>query len=151
MAMQGRLDQTNFQFIREGDSRVKDNETLLQDAGRAADLKQFTVMGKVAASGKWVPLTDLAAVDGTAIARGIYLGDDVATADLVAGDVEGALILVGGNCTVDSSLLVFENALTLASVRDTADLGDACVVEDDLARFGIFTESVIDIDELENS
>lgn len=151
MAVQDRVDQKNFPFILSGQSLSKDNETILQDAGRATPLARFTVMARIAASLKWVPLTDVTAVDGTAIARGIYLGDDIAAADLVAGDVVGAPILVGGGCTVDTQQLVLENSVTLADVvvAAVAAVGTH-VVEDDLAAFGIFVESTLDIDELEN-
>ena len=149
MTVQASGSNLNFPFVLSGDSLIKDTETLLQDAGRSAVLAFGTLMAKVAASGKWVPLTDETATDGTATARGIYLGDEVAAADLVAGDVVGAPILVGSACTIDSQQLTIENSKTLATVVGAATV-NARTVEDDLASFGIFVESTIDIDELEN-
>ena len=149
MAVQSSTTQQNFSLVLSGDSLIKDNETLLTDAGRTDPLEPFTVLGKVAASGKWVPLTDLTATDGTGVARGIYLGDTVTAAALADADVTGAPVLVGGFCTVDSSLLVFENSLTAASVGGATTIG-ARTVEDDLRQIGVFLESTIDIDALEN-
>jgi hypothetical protein len=130
----------------------------LTDGARAAVLKKYTVMAQVAASKKWVPLTDVTIEDtGAGVARGIFMGDDVTAAALVAGDVVGQLILVGGAAaTVDSQQLVLENSVTLDTVvsDDSAGADNGVVnvrrVEDDLARIGIFVESTIDIDKLEN-
>lgn len=158
MAMQSSVTQTNFPFTLSGVSLVKDNETLLTDGARATPLAPFTVMAQVAASKKWVPLTDVAAQDGTNTARGIFMGPDAITAAaLVAGDVTGQIILVGGAAlTVDTQQLVFENSLTLDSVcsDDSVGADNAPVnfrrIEDDLARIGIFAESTINISKLEN-
>lgn len=149
MAVQISANLSNLAFILSGVSLIKDSETLLQDAGRATPLAFGTLMAKVAASGKWVPLTDETAVDGTAVARGIYMGDAVAAADLVAGDVVGAPILVGGACTIDAQQLVIENSKTLATVVGATTVF-AHTVRDDLESFGIFVEDTIDIDEFEN-
>lgn len=158
MAVQGRSDRKNYSFILRGETAVKDNEILAQDAARAAVLKKYTVLAQVASSRKWVPLTDVtAAATGENTARGIYMGDDIAAATLVAGDVTGALILVGGAlATVDAQQLVLENSLTVNSVVNDdpagADNGVVNVrrIEDDLARIGIYVESTTDIDVLEN-
>lgn len=156
MGVQGRTDFTNFPFVLSGETVIKDNETLLQDAARVTPLVAKTVMAQVAASGKWVPLTDVAALDGTNTARGILLGDDITAAALVAGDVVGVPMLVYGPCTLDSSQVVLENALTAASVCSDdpagADNGPVNVrrIEDDLRRIGINLEATIDINKLEN-
>lgn len=151
MAVQSRLNQTNYNLILSGATLVKDNETMLQDAGRSTDLVRGTVMAQVAATGKWVPLTDIAATTGEAIARGIYMGDDVLAASLVAGDVTGRLILVGGaGATLASAELTFENSLTAASVVAATTLA-AHTIADDLAAIGLFLEDTIDIDDFENA
>jgi len=143
MAVQNRADLSNLQLILSGTPYVKDNGTLLTDGARSTVLKTNTVMGQILASKKWVPLTNVAATDGSAIAKGIYVGDDIAAASLVAGDVVNCPILVGGCCTVDSQMLVFENSLTLdTSCGSTVTLRR---IEDDLARIGIFAEDTIDI------
>lgn len=150
MSVQSRTDQKNFAIVISGEPKVKDNETLLQDAGRGTTaLKAGTVMAKVAATGKWKPFINEAATDGSAIASGILLGDDVTGASLVAGDVTGAVILVGGPCTVDAQLLTIENSKSLATVRAGTTVY-ATTVEDDLMTKGIFVEGTIDIDVLEN-
>lgn len=153
MAVQGRLDQSNFNIVLSGLTLSRDNETMLQDAGRTAPLLRGTVMARIAASAKWVPLTDVTAVDGSAIARGVYMGDDVTAAALVAGDVTGRSIIVGGQAaTLDGSSVIFENSVTsldVVVVATTATV-NTHLVEDDLAAVGLFIEGTIDIDELEN-
>lgn len=155
MAMQGRSDLVNLPFILSGEGKVKDSQTLLTDGSRTTALAPFTVMAQVAASKKWVPLTAVGALDGSNTARGILLGDGVTAAALVAGDVTGQVILVGGPITVDTQQLVLENSLTIDSVCSDdpagADNGPVNVrrIEDDLARIGIFVEQTIDIDAYE--
>lgn len=146
MAVQATTNLTNLPFVRSGYTVMRDNETLLQDGARATPLLPFTVMTQVLATRKWVPLTDIADTDGLAIARGIYVGDTVTAAALVAGDVVGVPIIVGGPAMIDTQQLVFENSLTLNSI--VADQDER--VEDSLAHIGIFAEATIDIDEFEN-
>lgn len=152
MAVQSKTDIANFPFVLSGEPQLKDTQTLLTDGSRSAVLAKYTVMAQVAASRKWVPLTDVAALNGANTARGIFLGDDVTAAALVAGDVTNQLILVGGPCTVDAQQIVFENSLTLNSVcsDDPAGADNGAVnvrrIEDDLVRVGIFVEDTIDID-----
>lgn len=158
MAKQGRTDFTNFSLIAAGDGFTRDNETILQNGARATVLKYGTVMAQVASTKKWVPLTDVAAAaTGENTARGIYLGDDIAAATLVAGDVTACPILVHGTPAIlDSTLIVFENSLTMDSVvsDDPAGADNGVVnvrrIEDDLARIGVFTKTPIDISKLEN-
>lgn len=148
MAVQASTNQTNFTFILSGEGLHR-TVTLLTDAGRATPLVYGTLMAKVAASGKWVPFTDETATDGTAIARGVYVGTDVTAAALVAGDVLNAPVLVGGNCTIDSAQLTIENSKTLATVVGATTV-TAHTVQDDLESFGIFVEDTIAIDGTEN-
>lgn len=158
MALQGRVDQKNFPFFLGGSTMARDAETILTNAGRVTPLVFGTVMAQVASSKKWVPLTDVAAsATGENVARGIYVGDDITAAALVAGDVTNCPIVVGGvGVTVDAQQLVLENSLTIDSVvsDDPAGADNAAVcarrIEDDLRRIGIFVESTIDIMALEN-
>lgn len=157
MSVQNRTDFTNYPLFISGDTLCKDNETILQNGARATVLKSRTVMAQVAATGKWVPLTDVAAVDGTNTARGIYIGSDIAAASLVAGDVKGAIVVFGYNgCVADSSQLVLENSLTIASVcsDDPAGADNGVVnvrrIEDDLTRIGICVKVCTDVMNLEN-
>jgi hypothetical protein len=109
-------------------------------------------MSKVAASQKWVPFTDETATDGTAIPQGIFLGDDVPAADLVAGDVVDQSILVG-NALYDLAQLVIENSKLLTTVilaTGGADNVFTQVVSDYLENKGLFAESTVDIAGFEN-
>jgi hypothetical protein len=77
-------------------------------------------MGKVAATGKWVPFTDETATDGSAVPQGIYMGDDIPAADIVAGDVEDVPILVHG-MKFNEDKLVIENSKTLDTIVAPSD------------------------------
>lgn len=78
---------------------------------------------------------------------GIYIGDEIAAAALVAGDITNCPILVGGPCNLDSSQIVLENSLTLATVivpmRKT--------IEDALLGIGLTPETCVNISEYENT
>lgn len=150
MAVQSSLDVSNIPFILSGVGLARDDQVILTDAGRAIPLAPFTVMAKVAATGKWVPFTNEAATDGTAIPQGIYIGDEIAAADIVAGDVSDAFILVGKDVTVDVNQLVIENSKTLDTVI-TVGTTDLRTVRDHLANRGIFTEETVDISGFENA
>ena len=149
MAVQESTTNQNFAFVLSGEALSR-SVTLLQDAGRgAAALVYGTLMAKVSATGKWVPFTDETAVDGTATARGIFVGDDVTGAALVAGDVTDVPIYVGGCFTFDAQQLVIENSKLLTTVVGGATTENR-TVQDDLESFGMYTELTVDIDELEN-
>lgn len=151
MAVQSRLNQTNYNIVLSGGTLVKDNETMLQDAGRATDLVRGTVMAQIAATGKWVPLTSVILTTGASIARGVYMGDDVLAATLVAGDATGRLIIVGGAAaTLASAEITLENSLTPATVVAAATVSEHTIA-DDLAAIGLFLEDTIDIDMFENA
>jgi hypothetical protein len=148
--MQVTKNNSNVPFIRGGSPLTKVG-TLLQDAGRAAVLAPFTLVAKVAASQKYVPFTDETAVNGSAIPAGIYLGSEVAAADLVAGDVADAVILVGGGgVTIDVDQLVIENSKTLNTVI-TVGTTQLTTVRDHLANRGIFAEETVDVTGYENA
>jgi hypothetical protein len=150
MSVQASNDNITVPFIRSGVSYTKNDATLLTDGGRSTDLAKYTLLAQVAASKKWVPFTDETATDGTAVAKGVYLGDAVAAADIAAGDVTGfGPILVGGACTIDNDQLVIENSKTLDTVVGAASV-EAHRVEDDLNEIGIFVEATVDIDGYEN-
>lgn len=138
MSVQVRLDNTNLPLVLFGMAVAVSNGVLLQNAGRSGDLVCGTVMAKVSASGKWVPLTNLAATDGGATAQGVYIGPDIAEADIVAGDVTDLPIIVG-DAGIDVQQLVLENSLTLDSVFAPTTI-HSCTVRDQLARRGIFAE-----------
>lgn len=149
MGVQSRGDLNNNPFILTGMSLVRNNEILLQDGGRAIPLAPFTVMAKILASGKWVPFTDETTVEtGASVPQGIFLGDAVPAADLVAGDVVGQSILVGGALTYDDAQLVIENAKTLATIVKATTAVDNTLVKTVGALLedkGMFAESTVDI------
>lgn len=96
-------------------AHIENSAVIAQDAARATPLAQYTLMARIAATGKYVPLTSLTATDGSAIPAGIYLGDAITAARLVAGDITDCQIVVGFS-ELDETMLVIENSLTLASV-----------------------------------
>ncbi len=150
MPVQARKDNVNIPFYLDSQGAYSESEqVLLQDGARAADLKFGTVMAQVAASKKWVPYTDPAAIDGTGTPKGILVSEDVAFGDLVAGDVEGTRILLGGTALVNESLVVFET-VTKDSVF-AVNTVHAARVEDKLAELGIFLGGFENNTELENA
>jgi len=150
MAVQNSSNNANIPFILSGVGVSRDDQVILTDAGRATPLLSRTLMAKIAATQKWVPFTNQAAIDGTAIPQGIYLGDDIAAADIVAGDIPDVFILVGKDVTVDVDQIVIENAKTLDTVI-TVGTTDLRTVRDHLANRGIFTEETVDISGFENA
>ena len=120
MAVQVRQNFTNRNFIARGNGTHLDNETLAQDAGRAADMVRYTIMSQNPTTRQWVPLTDIAATDGTEKPNGILM-ETVATADIAAGTVAGKIILTSGTI-LDEDQAVLENSLTFNSVIATEDL-----------------------------
>ena len=149
MAKQVALDNSNVPFVLTGSPLSKGAAVILQDATRTAVLAPNTLMAKVSASGKYVPYTDPAATDGTAIPRGIYVGGEIAAADLVAGDISDCPIIIGGNITIDTEQLVLENSVALTDTIGTGVY--LATVEDYLANIGIFVESTIEIDSAEHA
>ena len=121
MVVQSRTDFVNYNFIVYGTGTHREDQTILQDAGRgAADMVFGTLMAQVPSSEKWVPFTDETATDGTQLPIGILLSN-VAAADIVAGDVGEINIMVTGHI-LDEGQLVIENSKTLATVITTADM-----------------------------
>lgn len=108
----------------------------------AADFFTITTV----AVGKWIPFDPAAIADGSALFAGIYLGEELTAAAIVAGDIPVSPMLVGAACTVDLNQLVFENSAALATVQ-----ADGRTLEQAMAGFGIFVEDTINIDEFENA
>ena len=126
-------------FVLQGNPIESQFEVILQDAGRTTDLEIYTVMAQIAATEKWVPLTDIAATDGTAYPLGILYSPTVPAADIVAGDVANQIILVGGEIIVNEGLLVFENSLDLTTVIGAGTI-HARTIKMALADIGIRTK-----------
>lgn len=117
---------------------------VLTDATDFAEGDKFTFA--VAKVGKYVPF-DPAAVNGAQIPAGIFVGDDITTAALVAGDVTGQPIVVHGvACLYDDSLLVLENGANL----DTTVLAGGKTLRESLYGLGFLAKSTFDVTKLEN-
>lgn len=149
MPLQTRLDVDLTPLIRGGQSAVEQNAVLLTDAGRSTALVFGTLLAKVAASGKYVPFTNEAAVDGSALPSGVYIGPDIPAADIVAGDVLDIPVLVGNGVYVDENKITIENSKLMTTIIGAASV-NARTVKDQLRWSGIFTEDTVDISGFEN-
>lgn len=148
----------NFQvkpFILSGRPLVKEAETIAQNAQRATALAPYTLMGKVSATGLWTPFGDISGTDGTAIPAGIYMGDSITAAALVAGNVVNCPILVGGaGVTFDEDQLVIEELVSPPEDLDTIltiDTIDQRTIRERLYALGLFAESTMETDAYENA
>lgn len=54
--------------------------------------------------------------DGTDKPAGIYMGNEITAAALVAGDIDDQPLLIGSDKMIDEDMIVLENSLTLADV-----------------------------------
>lgn len=127
----------------------EDAAVLLQDAGRAAPLLKNTLMAQIVASGKWVPFTDETLTTGAGLPSGIYVGDDIAAATIVAGDVVDLPIIVEG-IKFDQNKLVIENSKTLATVLNTGTV-EARTVESELRSRTLIPQDTVDVSRYENA
>lgn len=155
MAVQTRLNNDNRPFILSGDGFKETDAVFVQDVGRGTTALVFgTLVAKVAADGKYVPFSSETATDGTAIPIGIFLGNDITGAALVAGDVIDQVILIGGSVTIDTEQLTIESSKTLATVINATGGADNILtqtVRDYLHMRGIFPESTVAISATENA
>lgn len=159
MALQASQVNKTYPFILGGTALVKENETLLQDAARTVVLDQYTVMAQIAASKKWVPWlnANLGATDGKQTPKGILMNDGgISAASLAAGDVTGAVILVGTGAEVDAGQLVFDKGSTGGGTANTLDsvptvpTNQALRGEDLLNAFGIYPKTAFVASRAEN-
>jgi hypothetical protein len=142
---QGRIDQDVTPILRFGESLIRDNETLLTDGGRSGDLVKYTVLSRNPTSRKLVPLTDIAATDGTEIPVGLS-AQSATEAEIQAGDVTGFQLYVKVE-RIDEASIVLENSLTLDSVIASRDQ----TIRDLLHLIDIYPEPGQDIDRSENT
>ena len=149
MSVQTSIDNANIPFVLSGNALSRDDQVILTDAGRTTVLVQFTLMAKVAATQKWVPFTDETATNGTSIVQGIYIGEDITAAAIVAGDISDVNILIG-DAIVDVDQVVIENSNTLDTVV-TVGTTDLRTVRGHMANRGIFVEETVDISSFENA
>ncbi|MEN6566786.1 MAG: hypothetical protein ABFC57_10835 [Veillonellales bacterium] len=149
MAVQNSVDNTNVPLILSGDSLIR-YENIEQLIGRTTPILYGTVMAKKAA-GNWTPFNNVAGVDGSAIPRGIYLGNDITAAAIAADNKDGCAILVGGCCTVNESLVVFDDGTLNADSIIGVGTIHAATARDVIAEVsGIFFEGTVNISEHEN-
>ena len=151
MAVQTRSNNDTTPFILAGQSLIKKG-TIVKDAGRTTVLKKYTVLAQVASTGKYTPYVSASQITGASVPSAIYLGDDIAAADLVAGDIEDVDILVGGGCLVDKNQVVFDDG-TLSNASVVIAIANAfwtLTAEKCLGLFGIYQQDTIDISEIEN-
>jgi len=138
--VQLRYDAEISRFIVNGEPKIDHLAVLVQDGSRSGDLEPFTLVAKIAATGKWAPFTDETAVDGTAIARGIYVGPTVAEDDIIAGDVENFPVLLR-DAEFREDWLVIENSQTLDTVFATGTI-HAVTVRDHLMQLNLIPRDV---------
>ena len=113
MTSQTRIDIERKPFVLSGKAFSKEL-TLTQDATRAVDLESNTLLAMVSATQKLVPFTDETATDGSALPFGIYVGETIPFADIVAGDLTIPVLV--GEAQISETDLVIENAKTLATI-----------------------------------
>lgn len=151
MPVQTRLNNDTVPFIMAGQSLVKTG-IIVQNGARATVLKKYTVLAQIASTGKYTPFVSLTTTTGASVPSAIYLGEDIAAADLVAGDVGDLDILVGGGCLVDKNQVVFDGG-TLSNSSVVLAIANAfwtMTAEKCLGLFGIYQQDTIDISEIEN-
>ena len=144
MSVQNSLNVSTKILIRDGITKYK-NGTIAQDAARTTSLLFGTVMAYNVVNQNWVPWNNAAALQGEAIPRGVYVGEDILAATLVAGDVEDCPIVVGGLCELDAELIVYDDdTLTAATVVGVSN-GEMLLRE-----IGIYLADTTDNTEYEN-
>lgn len=149
MNVQTRIDNNVTTFILLSlPAAINQNAVILTDGARAIPLEKYTLMAKIVATGKWVPFTDETAVDGSAIPTGIYMGPQIAAADIVAGDVADNQILEAGAYFAESKLII-ENAKTMDTIVATGTV-NAKTVRDHLKAIALYGEDTVDISSFEN-
>jgi hypothetical protein len=156
MSIQVSSTNNSMPFVLSGDSKYEEAAVIAQDAARTVPLAQYTVMSRIAATRKWVPMTNttLTATNGSQKAQGIYIGDTIAAATLVAGDTTGAILLF--DAEVDASQVVFDRGstgvLTIITKDSVATMGTSypLTIEDALAERGIIFAQTTQVDAYEN-
>jgi hypothetical protein len=116
--VQAETDHSNLPFY-QGEPKVLQSQTLLQDAGRTAILYPNTVMAQIASSRKWVPLSDCdPAPTAGKMKCGAYGATLVATAAVTAGSFK---IQVDGETALDITGLDF------SEIQSLSDTSASCV------------------------
>jgi hypothetical protein len=150
MAVQNRQDNITEPLILDGKSYVR-NAAIAQDGSRMTELLTNTIMCQIATTRLWVPFNSLSVETGASVPRGIYVGDNISAADLVDGDIEDVPIMVGGCCTVNENVVVWDD-----DTLDADTVVNAGTIEARTARAalvesaGIYLEDTVSISEYEN-
>jgi hypothetical protein len=113
------------------------NDVLVVNTAGVVTIPLGTVLGKVTATGKYIPCVETA-VDGSKVAAAIYIGDNtgaVLPTVTAAGTDVNVLALTRGKVVVAKSALVLD-----ATYNDATKLG---VVYASLKALGIFAETTI--------
>lgn len=113
-----------------------DSIVLAQDAGATLPVPHGALIGKVAATGKFV-VFDKSLTNGGADNLALWFGRDVTAAELVAGDVSGPNI-AGGDVRVREDMINIDGADTLDSAYGTSSEKTA---RDILYSKGIFAQT----------
>ncbi len=150
MAFQARENNITEPLLLDGKSYVRE-ATITQDAGRTTNLLNNTIMAKNATTGQWVPFNDLTQTNGESVPRGIYVGGDIAFADLADDDIEDVPIMIGGSCTVNENLVAWDDdTLDADSIVNPANI-EARTAREALAQAsGIYLEDTVSISGYEN-
>lgn len=138
--MEARTEFDTSTLIIGGEGRTKTDGVLTQNGSRSGNLVTGTLLGLIASTGKFVP------ADPTDPARSanlaVYIGADITEADIIAGDVSGLDLLVGGDVTIREDLLVLENG-----ALDDASGGGTNTMRQELQRVGIFVQETETLNE----
>jgi hypothetical protein len=113
------------------------NEVVVVNTAGVVTIPLFTVLGKVTATGKYVPAVETA-VDGSKVAAAIYIGDAFGAllpTVTAAGTDVNALVLARGKVIVAKDALVMD-----ATYNDATKKG---VVYASLKAAGIFAEYTV--------
>lgn len=113
------------------------NEMLTVNTAAPATLVLGTVLGKVTASGKYVPAVETA-IDGSNVAAAIYIGDftgAVSPTTTVAATDTKVLALVRGKVVVAKDALVLDASYNTQAKKDAAYAS--------LKALGIFAEVTV--------
>ena len=153
MAVQSRSDNTTVPLILSENSLVKNGTVMDLNAQRLGPILRGTLMAKVVGADElWTPWVAVNGIDGSAVPRGIYLGDDISLAELsdAEGMIEDVPILVG-NATVNENLIICDqDILNFESIIGAATIW---AVSGRLAlksAANIYLEDTVDISEFEN-
>lgn len=121
MAVQARRDINNISFILSGNPQMREAATILQDVGRTAALAPKTVMGRIATSRKYVPLTD---VDPVATPGSMKCGAFGSTAAAMSAITDGSFkVQIDGEAAVHVTGLDFSEIVGLGDTKASATCG----------------------------